>query len=34
MLDAICHDGDEVANVNRLCQKCIIQKAIPRELYQ
>ena len=24
MLDAICHDGDEVANVNRLCQKCII----------
>ena len=33
MLDAICHDGAEVANVNRLCQKCIIQKAIPRELY-
>jgi hypothetical protein len=29
MLDA-CHDVGEVANVNRLCQKCIIQKAIPR----
>ena len=34
MLDAICHDVGEVAKVNRLCQKCIIQKAIPRELYQ
>ncbi len=34
MLDAMCHDVGEVANVNRLCQECIIQKAIPRELYQ
>ncbi len=28
MLDGIRHNVCEVANANRLCQKCIIQKAM------
>ncbi len=28
MLDGMRHNIYEVANANRLCQKCIIQKAI------
>jgi hypothetical protein len=28
MLDGIRHNVYEVANANRLCQKCIIQKAM------